>query len=263
VSVISLTTDFGTSDWFVGTMKGVILNIHPRAHIVDLSHEIPAGDIRGGAFALACGYRFFPEGTIHVAIVDPGVGGPRRAIAVRTRHYTFVGPDNGVLSLALAREKVRSVRLLSNPKLHRGTTSHTFHGRDVFAPVAAHLAARAAFRKLGPRAGSYVQLAWPQPRVTGSGVEGEVVQIDRFGNAITNIEAGHLSHFSAAGIQLRGRDVCRVETFYAAVPEGDPVGVIGSSGFLELAVRGGSAARTLGLKRGSPVQLRFSAPPSG
>src|SRR5262245_4734331 len=137
--VITLTTDFGTRDWFAGTMKGVILGINPRATIVDLTHGIPAGDVRTGAFALAAGYRFFPKGTVHVAVVDPGVGGKRGALAVQTANYFFVGPDNGVLSFALRDEKIKAIYRLENRELFMKAVSHTFHGRDVFAPVAAYL----------------------------------------------------------------------------------------------------------------------------
>jgi S-adenosylmethionine hydrolase len=193
VQIITLTTDFGTHDWFVGTMKGVILGIAPRAAIVDLTHEIPAGDIRAGAFALAAGFRFFPKGTVHVAVVDPGVGGARKAIAVQTSNYLFVGPDNGVLSLALAREKIKSVHSLGNANYFLRPISHTFHGRDIFAPVAAHLSRGTPMHKFGPARKDFIRLPWPQPRVRRGCIEGEVVFIDRFGNAITNIENASLN----------------------------------------------------------------------
>src|SRR5439155_1715804 len=139
MTMLTLTTDFGLSDWFVGTMKGVILSLEPRAQVADITHAIPAGDIRAGAFALAVSYKFFPKKTVHVAVVDPGVGGPRRAIAVQTADYFFVGPDNGVLSLALMGEKIVAVHRLTNGTLFLQPVSQTFHGRDVFAPVATRL----------------------------------------------------------------------------------------------------------------------------
>jgi len=164
MQIVTLTTDFGTRDWFVGTMKGVMLGINPRADIVDLTHEIPAGDIRAGAFALMAGCHYFPKGTVHVAVVDPGVGGPRRAIAVQTNDYFFVGPDNGVLSWALAREQIKTVRQLEQRKYLLDSVSRTFHGRDIFAPVAAHLSRGPAIQRLGREVKDWVRLPWPQPK---------------------------------------------------------------------------------------------------
>jgi len=255
VSVITLTTDFGTRDWFAGTMKGVILKINARAHIVDLTHGISSGDILSGAFALASSYGFFPKGTIHVAVVDPGVGGPRRAIAVRTQHFTFIGPDNGVLSLALASETVKSVRLLENPNILAETISQTFHGRDIFAPAAAHLSKGVRFRSVGTRAGSYVQVNWPEPKVEGGCVEGEIVYFDQFGNAITNIPGDLLPSEPALEVHLQAARLCGVEKFYSAVPIGSPAAVLGSTGLLEIIINGGSATQTLGLEIGDRVRI--------
>ena len=182
MQLITLTTDFGAKDWFVGTMKGVVLSINPRARIVDITHEIPPGDVRAGAFALAASYSYFPKGTVHLAVVDPGVGGPRRAIAVQTAKYCFVGPDNGVLSFALARERITSVQRLENADFCLRPISRTFHGRDVFAPVAAHLSRRVPIRRLGPSQPGILRLPWPTPRVGRNRIDGEVVYIDRFGS---------------------------------------------------------------------------------
>lgn len=275
MQIITLTTDFGTRDWFVGTMKGVILRIAPRAAIVDITHEIPAGDIRAGAFALAASYRFFPKGTVHVAAVDPGVGGARKAIAAQTADYFFVGPDNGVLSLALAREKVKSVHRLENAKYFLQPVSHTFQGRDIFAPVAAHLCRGTPIGKLGRAQKDFVRLSWPQPRVRPNRIECQVVFLDRFGNAITNIENTSLnlktevvpgrrpalrstSAFrsnAASEVFVGHKRLCRVKSFYQSVPAGQAVAVPGSSGYLEIAVNGGSAARRLGLKTGDRVNV--------
>ncbi len=258
MNLITLTSDFGTCDWFVGTMKGVIFSINPRVTVVDLTHEIPPGDIRAGAFALAAGCRFFPHGTVHVVVVDPGVGGPREGIAVQTEDYIFIGPDNGVLSLALARERIKMIRQLKNEALFLSTVSHTFHGRDVFAPAAAHLSSGVPPRKCGPRQEELVQLEWPRPRVTAASVKGEIVYIDRFGNLITNIGGECLEPFrnTATRVFGKGRKLCSVADFYQAVPAGKPVAVLGSTGFLEIAVNGGSAARMLQLEVGDPVQVR-------
>ena len=256
MSVITLTTDFGTHDWFVGTMKGVILGINPRARIVDLTHDIPAGDTRAGAFALAAGCNYFPEGTIHVAVVDPGVGGPRRPIAVRTKRFIFIGPDNGLLSLALTNQQVRTVRLLQNKRLFLPEISQTFHGRDMFAPVAAHLSRGVGFRKVGTRAGSYVQLDWPKASATRDRVDGQVVHIDRFGNAITNIPGDMLPSEGILAVLSGGKRLCRVESFYDAVPAGKPVAVVGSTGTLEIAINRGMASTQLGLQTGAAIRIK-------
>ena len=185
--IITLTTDFGAQDWFAGAMKGSILSINPHAHIVDITHCVSPGDIRAGAFSLAASCRFFPEGTIHVAVVDPGVGGGRKAIAVRTPAQFFVGPDNGVLSAALRDQKIEAVHRLENPKYLLSFVSRTFHGRDVFAPVAAHLSLGLPIRKLGPAQADWVRLPFPAIDSGRDRIDGEVVYIDRFGNGITNI----------------------------------------------------------------------------
>jgi len=252
--VITLTTDFGTQDWFVGTMKGVVLGIAPGATVVDITHEIPAGDIRAGAFALAASYGFFPRGTIHVVVVDPGVGSTRKAIAVQTTQHLFVGPDNGVLSLALAREKVTVIRALENERYFVQPVSRTFHGRDIFAPAAAHLARGVPIARFGEVLKTFSRLKWQEPRRQGGQVRGEVVYIDRCGNAITNIREANI----ASGrweVSIEGNDNFPVKDCYQAVPLGRAVGVLGSTGFLEIAVNGGSARQVLDLKIGGPVVL--------
>jgi S-adenosyl-L-methionine hydrolase (adenosine-forming) len=258
MTVITLTTDFGMDDWFVGTIKGVILRLAPEARIVDLTHEIPAGSLRAGAFALMAGYSFFAKGTIHVAVVDPGVGSGRRAIAVQTARYYFIGPDNGVLSFALRHEKIVAVRELANDALFLKPVSRTFHGRDLFAPVAARLARGLAFAKLGPPVQDPVRLPWPELRSDRNGIAGEVVHVDRFGNLITNIDAEMVRSlpWATPAVVVKGRRLCAVAECYAAVPAGDAVAVVGSSGLLEIAVHRGSAATQLGLTVGSPIKLR-------
>lgn len=254
--IITLTTDFGLQDWFVGTMKGVILGINPRACIVDITHGILAGDIRAGAFALHASCRFFPKGTVHVVVVDPGVGGDRKAIAVRTVDYIFVGPDNGALSFVLAHQQVKSIRRLENRRYLLEPVSHTFHGRDIFAPVAAHLSRGIPLNKLGPEQDDWLRISWPTPRVRPKAIEGEVVYIDRFGNAITNIENVSLPALGQASVWLGRRRLGPVQAFYQSVVPGKPVGVPGSNGFLEIAVNGDSAARRFHLKPGMAVTVR-------
>lgn len=258
VHLITLTTDFGARDWFVGTMKGVLLGINPRAVIADLTHEIAPGDIRAGAFALMAGCRFFPKGTVHVAVVDPGVGSQRRAIAVQTRDYLFVGPDNGVLSWALARESIMAIRQLENPKYFLKTISRTFHGRDIFAPVAAQLSRGLPLKQLGSELKDYIRLRWPEPVKQRGEIHGEIVYIDRFGNAITNVPGKLVSGEPKTICEAMGkRNVhCAVAEFYSAGPLNAPVAVVGSSGFLEIALNRGSAAKRFGLHPGNTVIVR-------
>jgi S-adenosylmethionine hydrolase len=257
VRCITLTTDFGSRDWFVGTMKGVILGLAPRATIIDLTHEVTPGDIRAGAFALAASYAFFPRHTIHVAVVDPGVGTKRRAIAVETSNYIFVGPDNGLLSWALEKEKIRAIYSLENPAYQLPQVSATFHGRDVFAPVAAHLSRHLPARKLGRILPDFVRLRWPEPEQTRHRIQGEVLYIDRFGNAVTNISDRTLSAISGKPAIFIGRKcACAIFPSYQSVAPGRPLAVVGSSGFLEIAVNGGSAAKHFQLRIGARVDVR-------
>jgi S-adenosyl-L-methionine hydrolase (adenosine-forming) len=256
---VTLLTDFGTVDWFVGVMKGVIATIAPTSSIVDLTHQIPPGDIRAGAFALTASCRFFPRGTVHVAVVDPGVGSDRKAIAVQTADYLFVGPDNGVLSWALQRESIRSIHALENKARFLKPLSRTFHGRDIFAPVAAHLSRGLAIEKLGPDRNDFVRLEWPQIRRTERTVRGEIIYVDRFGNVITNLDAATLSASKGtrAHVFTRGKRLCPLAPFYQSVGRDKPVGVLGSSGFLEIAVNDGNASKQLKLGVGSKVEVRF------
>lgn len=266
MQLITLTTDFGVRDWFVGTMKGVVLGINPRAAVVDITHEISPGDVRAGAFSLMAACRYFPKGTIHVAVVDPGVGSQRRAIAVQTTDYLFVGPDNGLLSWALLNQEIKAIRQLENSKYLLKTISRTFHGRDIFAPAAAHLSRGLPLKQFGRKLTDFVRLTWPEPKKSARAasargdsrlieIQGEIVHIDRFGNAITNIRAEFVARkWSGACEVIGNRKVrCRLAAFYGAVPTGSPVAVTGSSGFLEIAVNSGSAAQRFGLKIGDVV----------
>jgi S-adenosylmethionine hydrolase len=259
VRCITLTTDFGTQDWFAGTMKGVILRLAPQARIIDLTHEIGPGDIRAGAFALAASYAFFPRKTIHLAVVDPGVGTKRRAIAVETRNYFFVGPDNGLLSYALAREDIKAIHSLDDIRFFLPKVSSTFHGRDVFAPVAAHLSRGVAIRKLGVPVSDFICLDWPLPKISGGKIIGEVLYIDRFGNAITNISSPTLKQLRyQPAVFLKRKQICRVAAAYQDVAPGGFIAIMGSSGFLEVSTNGGNAAEQLGLSVGASIEVRPS-----
>ncbi len=262
--VVTLLTDFGTRDAFVGIMKGVMLGINPRATFVDLTHDIDAQDVVAAALVLRSAVPYFPRGTVHLVVVDPGVGSARRALAIATKQATLVGPDNGVLLpaarlLGLERAHAIDIERPATARILRRPISHTFHGRDVFAPVAAHLSAGLALRSLGPPAGDLVEPALPECRAGEREITGAVVHVDRFGNLITNIAASDLARLrrfspddlsvSIAGMQIRG-----LVPAYAAVAEGEVLAIVGSWGQLEIAVRGGSAAQRLTARRGTAVR---------
>lgn len=259
--LLTLTTDFGLDDGYVAAMKGVILGIAPTLRTVDISHGITPHDVMEAAFVLRQAVPFFPPGTVHLAVVDPGVGTARRAVAARIGGQTFVGPDNGLFSL-LAEGGPEAVVELDRPAFWRtATPSRTFHGRDVFAPVAARLAAGLhALEEVGRPVEGLQRLQWVQPRADEQGVEGWVVHVDRFGNAITNIPEALLAR-RAAGRRVRayvGSAILEgLHLVYADVPEGEPVALIGSGGLLEVGIRGGSASQLLSLQKGMPVQLVF------
>ncbi len=252
--ILTLTTDFGLSDHYVGSMKGVILGICPRARIVDISHQASPYEVAGGAFLIAQSYASFPRGTVHVVVVDPGVGSERRPILAKAAGQYFVAPDNGVLGMIFAREK-HKVRVISNERYFRHPVSHTFHGRDIFAPVAAHLATGVASAKIGPIIADYVRLPFESPRQTAPGTwTGEILKIDHFGNVITNFAAEDFPALSQLSI---GRTkVSRLVTNYAAAPAGELVVIAGSAGYLEVSLNQGSAAEKIGCRSGDPCQIR-------
>jgi S-adenosylmethionine hydrolase len=246
-SVVALLTDFGHRDPYVGVMKGVILGICPGARIVDLCHEIPSQDIPAAARVLAANAGYFPEGTVFVAIVDPGVGSDRAAVAARSGDRFFVGPDNGIFGM-LDVERAVEVR---NRAVMLQPVSRTFHGRDVFAPAAAHLARGVKLDYLGPKIERLRGLTLPEPRATRAGTVGEIVWVDRFGNLITNIPADRFKE--GAAVRLGRRWVGKVVKTYASVKPGQLAAVVGSSGTLEIAVRDGDAQRVTGAAVGAQV----------
>lgn len=258
--MITLTTDFGDSH-YVGAMRGAILTVQPEARIVDITHAVPRQDVRAGAFALLAAAPHFPVGTVHVAVVDPGVGTARRAILAECLLGTLVGPDNGLLMPAAQRMGLQRVRHLTNAALWRREVSATFQGRDVFGPVAAHLDSGVAASEAGPEIRDPVRLDFGEGRVTADGFSGEVVFVDSFGTCVTNIPAsvaglllkeGGEAEVSWAGGSLRAP----FERTFAAVEQGQPVLLIGSVGFLEIALREGSFARMSGLEPGLQVRVR-------
>lgn len=258
-AVLTLLSDFGTADAYVGIMKGVILGIAPNARIVDLTHAIPPQHIVTGALALRHAAPHFPHGTVHVAVVDPGVGTERPPIAIETQRAVLVGPDNGLLALAARDQGVHAVRRIENPALMRPALSPTFHGRDVFAPVGAHLAAGLPFAELGSEVGAFVETDVARARVSPHGIDGEVVHVDHFGNLMTNIHADMLAGFDRCTVQVTVADIAvgAIRSVYAGVDSGSPLALINSWDCLEVAVRNGSAADRLGLGVGAPVRVRF------
>lgn len=259
--IITLTTDFGLQDAYVGAMKGVILSIAPGATIVDITHCIPPQAVAQAAFILAAAAPYFPTGTVHVVVVDPGVGGQRRPIAVQTAQAVFVAPDNGVLTPILqsgaSGGSPMAVIHLTRREYWLPQVSHTFHGRDIFAPVAAYLARGVPITSLGEPISDPVVLDLPQPRRMPDGsLEGQVVYVDQFGNLVTNIPAEWLDRAVQWRIEVAGHTVERLSATYSDVPSGHLLALIGSVGALELAVREGSAARALGVSIGEPVSVR-------
>jgi S-adenosyl-L-methionine hydrolase (adenosine-forming) len=255
--VLTLTTDFGLADHYVGTMKGVILSICPRAQIVDISHEATPFQIGEGAFVIAQAYRYFPAKTVHVIVIDPGVGTARRAILVEAAGQYFVAPDNGVLSLIYAREKSK-VRLIENERLFLKPVSQTFHGRDIFAPVAAHIAAGTPVARVGKAIHDYVCAPFEKPVQTGKQAwRGCVLKIDHFGNIVTNFRA---SEFPDLGRRKFVMAVGTCQTSlatrnYDAAGPGKLFAIVGSSGFWEISASQDSAVRRAGCQAGAPVKL--------
>ncbi len=246
-SIITLLTDFGTADGYVGEMKGVLYTLAPDAEIVDITHDIEPQDVERARLTLARVWRRFPHGTVHLVVVDPGVGSSRAALAVSSDGRFLVGPDNGVLSPALLLPDARVVALPLLPH-----ASATFHGRDIFAPAAAALARGEPIDELGPAmADEPIIRRTPQPvRASDGSLSGEVILVDRFGNAVTNLIATQTGTVRVGHVDLPLR------LTYAEVPDGQAVALVGSAGFIEIAVRNGDAARSLGIARGSEVSFR-------
>ncbi|MGQ9493363.1 MAG: SAM hydrolase/SAM-dependent halogenase family protein [Anaerolineae bacterium] len=254
MSIITLLSDFGTADGYAGVMHGVILSINPEAVVVDISHDIAPQDIHTAAFVLSTVYPYFPADTIHVIIVDPGVGSARRALAVRTASGMFVAPDNGVLSYVFARETVSEVVHLTNARYWLSPLSDTFHGRDLFAPVAAHLSLGVSLNNLGSAIQDPVRFAVAEARVQNDGsIHGQVMHVDRFGNLITNIPCELLPPGRMWRVRVAGYEVGGLAKTYALAAEGALLALIGSSGYLEIAVRNGNAAAMLKVGRGVEV----------
>jgi len=255
--ILTLTTDFGLSDHYVGAMKGVILGICPQAQLVDISHQASPFAIEEGAYLVAQAYRSFPKKTVHVVVVDPGVGSARRPILMEAAGQYFVAPDNGVLAMIYAREK-HKIRLISNQRYFRHPVSRTFHGRDVFAPVAAHLAAGVAPARMGKSIADYLRPPFEKPLPTGPRTwVGRILKIDHFGNVITNF---HGDEFPGVEKLAIGRAKVRVvRQSYAESPPGELFVIVGSAGYWEVSLNQGSAAEKIGCASGEAVELTVPA----
>jgi S-adenosyl-L-methionine hydrolase (adenosine-forming) len=259
--IITLTTDFGTNDHFVGVMKGVILDIVPEAQIVDICHSVQAFDVLDGAITISQAYSYFPARTVHVVVVDPGVGTARRPILASSDGYHFVAPDNGVLSLVYARESRVHVRHITSEHYFLQPVSNTFHARDIFAPVAAYLAKEVDSLKFGEEVEEYVRFSAPKPKaVDGNRMRGVILKVDRFGNLITNItpqDVPMLFATTAKGFKIvvGSREITEIHNAYAEGAPGQVFGILGSMGFLEIAANRGTAAQLTGAGKGSEVSV--------
>lgn len=252
-AVITLLTDFGLTDSYAAVLHGVILGLNPGATIVDITHQVPPQDVAEAAYLLATAYRYFPAGTIHVVVVDPEVGSARAALALEAAGQFFVAPDNGVLTYVLNEGWADLVRL-TEPRYWLPNPSRTFHGRDIFAPVAAHLSLGAPLRALGEPFTTPVRLPIPAPQRRRDGAwVAQVIHVDRFGNLITNLRPSPEVLAQLAGASVAGRHISPVIQTYAEVPSGTPAILVGSAGYLEVAIRDGDARAELGADIGSEV----------
>ncbi len=259
--IITLTTDFGSNDHFVGAMKGVILDIVPEAQIVDICHAVQAFDVLDGALTISQAYSYFPNRTVHVVVVDPGVGTARRPIVASCDKYHFVAPDNGVLSLIYACEPRMHVRHITSEHYFLQPVSNTFHARDIFSPVAAYLAKEVDSLKFGDEVEDYVRFSAPKPKaVDGNRLRGVVLKVDRFGNLITNITPQDAPMLFGADpkafkIVVGSREITELHSAYAEGAPGEVMGILGSMGFLEIAANRGAATQLTGAGKGSDVTI--------
>ena len=258
--IITLLTDFGSRDHYVAAMKGVIVGICPEARLVDITHEISAYEITEAAYTLAQAAPCFPRGTVHLIVVDPGVGGSRRPVLAEALGFRFVAPDNGVLTMILNADPKHRVREITAEKFFRTPVSRTFHGRDIFAPVAAHLASGVPPARFGARIEDHLRLNIGKPvRTARRGWTGTILKIDRFGNIITNFEwsafGGMLAQDFVIQVGLRG--VTRVAESYSAIEPGELCAIAGSAGYIEISAREASASALLGVAAGAPVDLKI------
>ena len=258
--IVTLLTDFGTKDSYVASMKGVILTINPRCRLVDISHEVSAHDVEEGAYILLQAFSSFPEGTIHLGVVDPEVGGPRKPILVVTEHYFFVGPDNGLFAFVLRREKPEKVIHLTNTKYFLPRVSGTFHGRDIFAPVAGYLSRGVLPKAFGKPTDRWETLGFQGPLLNGDRLMGRIVYIDRFGNLVSNISEAELRDFVGDRpfwVTVKGQRIEGLKRGYWEAKKKGALALIGSGGFLEVAIREGNAAKNFKAKKGDRLTIKI------
>lgn len=256
--IITLTTDFGTADALVASMKGVILSINPDAEIVDITHKILPYDLLDGALAIGQAYKFFPPRTVHVVVVDPGVGTERRPLLVTAGQHYFVAPDNGVLSMIYHKEESVTVRHITAEHYFLQPVSNTFHGRDIFSPVAAWLSKNGQSNSFGEEITDFVRFTLPKPKQAGNTVKGVILRADNFGNLLTNLTAEDVPQVLAGSkfkMRVGNAEISKfAQTFGSGAPN-EPVLILGSGGFFEVAINRGNAAKTLAATRGAEVTL--------
>lgn len=252
--IVTLTTDFGIKDHYVGVMKGVMLSINPDVLIVDITHQIPPQDIFGGAFTLRNFYRYFPQGSIHVAIIDPGVGSRRKPIALKADGYIFIGPDNGVFTFICRESKSAKVFEISNSKYVLPNMSHTFHGRDIFAPAAAHISLGIPLEDLGKGVKKPVMISIKEPETRGDEIVGEFIYVDSFGNLISNIPSELIKPGSR--IYVGKRTINGISKSYSSAQKGELIAIIGSSGLLEISVNQGRASDVIRNTAKKSIELK-------
>lgn len=257
-SIITLLTDFGSQDAYVGIMKGVIAGINPSAKVIDICHSVSPQDIFSGAYLLSTSYKYFPKETIHVAVIDPGVGSARDIICIESQNYFFLAPDNGLLSLIIQNERPKDIFRVTNTRYFLPSPSHTFHGRDIFAPVAAHLSKGIKPHQLGIRTNQLRQADFPKPGYKKAGLlEGQIIYIDRFGNLITNITRSHIKDLKGnekyMKIKIGKKEIHGLHNTYTDVETGKPLVLFGSAGFLEVSVNQGSAQKYFGADKGGKI----------
>ena len=258
--IVTLTTDFGTNDHFVGAVKGVILDIVPEAAIVDISHAVQAFDVLDGALTISQTYSYFPTGTVHMIVVDPGVGTARRPIIASSDGYHFVAPDNGVLSMIYAKEERIHVRHVTAEHYFHQPVSNTFHGRDIFAPVAAYLAKMVDTHKFGDEIEDYVRFAAPKPKPAGENrIRAVVLKVDRFGNLITNVTPEDVPALFTGKVGFKvvvgNKEITEIRDAYADGAPGEVFGILGSMGYLEIVANRAAAAQISGAGKGSEVSI--------
>jgi len=255
-AIITLTTDYGTNDHLVGTLKGVILKINPEATIVDITHHVAPFDVLDGALAIGAAYSYFPPRTIHVVVVDPGVGTERRPLLVTAENQYFVAPDNGVLSVIYEREETILARHATSEHYYLHPVSKTFHGRDVFAPIAAWLSKNWQPGSMGEEIQDYKKFALPRPKNADGVLKGIVLRVDAFGNLVTNFRAEDLpTENGTLNLQVGNQNVSRLVGTFAEGNAGEPFAFLGSNGYVEVGINKGNASKALGIGRGTAVVL--------